>query len=127
MDHKELFIELREHINKIKQQKPVIIVEGKEDKLALEKFGIGNIVTLNKPLYQIVEDATGAEQVLILTDLDKKGKELYAKLNHQLNQFGAKINNKFREFLFRRTKLRQIEGLWRYYHRLERSSHAFID
>lgn len=127
MYNKKTYLELKEHIDWITKNKPFIIVEGKEDKLSLEKLGIRNIVTINKPLYKIVEEAMEEEQVLILTDLDKKGKQLYSKLNHQLNQFGVKINNNFREFLFRKTKLRQIEGLWRYYIRQGRRLGILID
>jgi len=47
----------------------------------------------------------------LLTDLDKKGKELYGKLNSGLQRFGVRIDNNFREFLFKKTKIRQIEGL----------------
>ena len=53
-----------------------------------------------------------------ITDFDKKGKQLYGKLNHDLCRFGVKVDNKFRHFLFRKTKLRQIEGLDSYIERL---------
>ena len=65
-----------------------------------------------KPLFQIVEEvADSNKECVILTDLDKKGKEIYGKLNSNLQRHGVKINNKLREFLFRHTKLRQIEGI----------------
>ena len=46
--------------------------------------------------------------------MDKQGKELYGKLNSGLQQRGVKIDNNFRNFLFKNTKLRQIEGLETY-------------
>ena len=100
-------------IEKIKNTGILVIVEGKKDRIALEKFGIKNIVELNKkPLFQIVEDvATCNKECVILTDLDKKGKEIYGKLSSNLQRNGVKVNNKFREFLFKHTKLRQIEGV----------------
>ena len=71
--------EIEEIIEKIKQEKPLIIVEGKKDKAALEKLGLSNIMELSKkPLFQIVEEvANSNDECIILTDLDKKGKEIY--------------------------------------------------
>ena len=114
---KEKFYEL---IDKIRNSNILVIVEGKKDRAALNKFGITNIIELTKkPLYQIVEEiADSNDECIILTDLDKKGKELYGKLNSNLQKYGIKINNKFREFLFKHTKLRQIEGMDSYFDRL---------
>ena len=102
-----------EILDEIKNSNILIIVEGKKDKAALQKLGIKNIIELNKkPLFQIVEDvANSNEECIILTDLDEKGKEIYGKLNSNLQKNGVKVNNKFREFLFKHTKLRQIEGM----------------
>ncbi len=106
--------ELVKEIEKLKEADFIIIVEGKKDKSALEKFGIKNIITLSKkPLFAIIEDVVDKnKEVAILTDLDKKGKQLYGKLNSGLQKFGVKVNDKFREFLFKKTKLRQIEGIY---------------
>ena len=110
MDKKE---EFRNIIEKVKNSSILIIVEGKKDKAALQKLGLSNIIELNKkPLFQIVEEVSGSNgECIVLTDLDKKGKELYGKLSSDLQKHGVKVNNKFREFLFRHTKLRQIEGI----------------
>lgn len=103
-------------IEKIKDSNILVVVEGKKDRAALNKIGIQNIIELNKkPLFQIVEEiANSNDECVILTDLDKKGKEIYAKLNSNLQRNGVRINNKLREFLFKKTKLRQIEGLTTY-------------
>ena len=108
--------ELYNHIKKIKDCNILIIVEGKKDEKALKKFGISNIVELNKkPLFQIAEEISGSNgECIILTDLDKKGKELYGNLSSNLQMRGVKIRNDLREFLFKHTKLRQIEGLTKY-------------
>lgn len=105
--------ELSEWINKIRDSDAIIVVEGREDKAALNRLGICNIVQLNKrALYKVVEELIEkGKEVIILTDLDKKGKQLYGRLNHDLQRFGVKIDNRFRNFLFKHTKLRQIEGL----------------
>ena len=112
--------ELNNLIEKIKDSNALIIVEGKKDREALQKLGISNIVELSKkPLFQIVEDiADSNEECVILTDLDSKGKEIYGKLNSNLQKHGVKINNKLRDFLFKQTKLRQIEGIGHYLDRL---------
>lgn len=118
---KETIIELLDWIDKIMNSDKIIIVEGKEDKAALNRLGITEIVQLNKkPLYKIVEELIEkGKPVIILTDLDKKGKQLYGKLNHDLQRFGVKVDNKFRHFLFRKTKLRQIEGMDSYIERIK--------
>ena len=105
--------EFNNHIEKIKSSNIIIIVEGKKDRAALNKFGITNIMELTKkPLFQIVEEvAASNEECVILTDLDKKGKQIYGKLNSDLQRHGVKVNNKFRNFLLKSTKLRQIEGM----------------
>ena len=105
--------ELQFFIEKIKSSEILVIVEGKKDREALQKLGIGNIIELSKkPIFQIVEDiADSNDECIILTDLDKEGKQLYSKLNSILQKNGVKVNNKFRDFLFRHTKLRQIEGI----------------
>lgn len=113
--------EFDEFLEKLKKdsKKKIIIVEGRKDKKALEGFKIKNIIILRKPLYLIVEYVVKSEKdCIILTDLDKKGKELYGKLASSLKQFGVKIDDRFREFLFK-TKLRQIEGLTRHMRKLE--------
>ena len=109
--------ELIEQIEKLKKSGCLIIVEGKKDKNALEHLGLKNeIVTLSKkPIFSLVEDIVRKnKKVAILTDMDKKGRQLYGKLNSNLQQFGVKVDNKFREFLLKETKLRQIEGLVTY-------------
>ena len=108
--------EFSEHIDKIKQSNQLIIVEGKKDTKALQNFGIKNIIELNKkPLFEIIENiSNNNKKCIILTDLDRQGKELYGKLNSGLQQHGVTINNDFRNFLFKNTKLRQIEGLTTY-------------
>lgn len=111
-----LMLELYKIFDNIKNTNMLVIVEGKKDKAALQKFGISNIVELSrKPLFSIVEEISNSgKECVILTDLDKKGKEIYGRLNSDLQKHGVRVNNKFREFLFRHTKVRQIEGIYGY-------------
>ena len=110
MNSKEEFLGI---VEEFKQNKIIVIVEGKKDAAALRQFGLNNILELSKkPLFAVVEEVSdNYKECAILTDLDKKGKELYGKLNRDLSQRGIKINDKLRNFLYRNTKIRQIEGL----------------
>lgn len=108
------------HLRKLKNSDKIIIVEGKKDRSALIKLGIENIVELSKkPLFEIIEDiADTGKECIILTDLDKKGKQLYGEINSGLQKFGVKVDNRFRNFLYKNTRLRQIEGIVKYMRKL---------
>lgn len=112
---------LQEWVEELKNSDKYIIVEGPNDRKSLQSFGIKHIITLSrKAIYKVVEELVEkADEVVILTDLDKEGKQLYGKLSHDLKRHGIKVDMKFREWLFKETKLRQIEGLVRYYKRTE--------
>ncbi len=115
-DFDKFIDELRED-----SKEKIIVVEGKKDKSALEAFGIKHIIVLRKPMYMIVEHiADSGKECVILTDLDREGKELYGKLAGSLKQFGVKIDDRYREFLFK-TSIRQIEGIFRHIKRLAES------
>ncbi len=115
------YSELVEHLDRIKEF--VIIVEGKNDKRALVEAGIDekNIISINKrALYKVADEASAdGRKVVILTDLDKRGRRIYSELNEGLNIMGAVVDNSFRNFLFAKTSLRQIEGVDSYLGRLE--------
>ena len=107
--------ELQSHLLLLKEQNILVVVEGAKDRLALNYLGVDNVITLNKPLFAIVEEvARVANECVVLTDLDGEGRRLYARLARDLNNHGVKVNNAFRNFLFRETSLRQIEGLATY-------------
>lgn len=116
MEEKEKLMEWAE---KLAESGKIIIVEGKKDREALESLGIENIITLKKPLYCIVEEvAEKSKGAVILTDFDKKGKELYGRLKKDLSRNGVKVDSHFREFLQKSTRLSHIEGLKSYVERL---------
>ncbi|HIJ19236.1 TPA: toprim domain-containing protein [Candidatus Woesearchaeota archaeon] len=112
--------ELRQHLHNMGESHILIIVEGFKDKKALANVGIANVFALDRmPLYKVVETvAKKATDCMILTDLDAEGKKLYARLNHDLQRHGVRVDNSFREFLFRHTSLRQIEGLDSYFKKI---------
>jgi len=110
--------DFQEQLDEINSKK-IILVEGKKDSAALKKLGLKNkIFILNKPLFEVVEEISRqTKNVILLTDLDSEGKKLYSKLKKDFQQHGIKIDDKFREFLFK-TQLRQIEGMDTYYDKL---------
>lgn len=109
---------LEEWISKLKDSDKLIIVEGKRDRAALEELGIKNVIILKNAIYKDIENVVNNDnkEIIILTDLDKMGKKLYAKLKRGLTERGITVDNYFREFLFKHTRLRQIEGLVSYMH-----------
>lgn len=114
---KDVYDEIMGYLDEIKKHGKLVIVEGVNDKKALQSFGVKRVKTLSKrALYKVVEEVKDKE-VVLLVDLDKAGKKLYAYFNSEFSQRGVRVDNKFREFLFRKTKLRQIEGLKRFMER----------
>ncbi|MCK4589328.1 MAG: toprim domain-containing protein [Nanoarchaeota archaeon] len=115
---KDVYDEIMGFLKRIKEEDKLVIVEGVNDKRALASFGVKRVKTLSRrALYKVVEEVRDKD-VVLLVDLDRAGKKLYAYLNSEFSQRGVRVDNKFREFLFRKTKLRQIEGLKRYMERL---------
>ena len=104
---------IEDWIDELKNSNKTILVEGKKDQIALNNLGINNIITLKqKPIYKVVEEISeNSKEVIILTDLDAEGRKLYSKLKYGLQKHGIKIDNKFREFLFKKIKISQIEGI----------------
>ncbi len=104
--------DIDEWLKGMRSTEKTIIVEGPKDRDALEYFGIKNIVMLSrKPLFEIIEDvAASSREAIILTDFDRKGRELYGKLSSGLQRLGVEVDNKFREYL-QRTRLSHVQGL----------------
>ncbi len=101
--------ELLKEIENIRYKNLLVIVEGKKDKIAMNKFGIKNVKTINRALFEVVEEINNKE-VVLLTDLDREGKKLFHVLNSVLQRRRIKVNNKLRNILFR-SSLSNIEGL----------------
>jgi len=113
-------IELLEQIEKLKKSKKLILVEGLKDKNALAELGITNVLVLKKALFAVAEQvAEICSECIILTDLDAEGKELYRRLKMHLEKAGVKVDDSFRNFLFKNTKLSHIEGLSAYVEHLQ--------
>ena len=110
---------LKDWISRLQTCNKAIVVEGKRDVKALRHFRIKYIYPLSKPLYAIAEHiSAGFKKAIILTDLDSEGKFLYRRLKTELTRLGVEVDNRFREELFKYTKLTQIEGFDSYYERV---------
>jgi 5S rRNA maturation endonuclease (ribonuclease M5) len=108
--------DLSEWRDRLQRSRKMILVEGPRDEQALREIGITNPILLlhKKPLYAVVEEAAErCKDIVILTDLDKEGKKLFGRLNTDLQAFGVRVDKTFREYLFKNSKLRQIEGISR--------------
>ena len=104
-----------EWINKLSNEDSLIVVEGKKDKIALNRLGIENIYLINKPIYSLIDMLTEKnKEIVILTDLDKEGRKLYHKLKKGFQRNGIKVNDRYRKYLFK-CKISHIQGLFAYY------------
>ena len=110
--------EMQTLITDIIDQDLLVIVEGKKDKAALKELGITRVINLCAQ-HKMLEKVAHEKQVIILTDLDKEGKRIYGKLKDLFSRHGIHVNDKLRNFLFKHTKLRQIEGLGHYIDHIE--------
>jgi 5S rRNA maturation endonuclease (ribonuclease M5) len=108
--------ELMRLLDELRDGGKIVIVEGVKDKRALAHFGITNVITLSrKALFEVIEEVANAtKECVLLTDLDRKGKELFGTLNQGLQHHGVRVDNELREFLFKKTTLSHIEGLVTY-------------
>ena len=105
---------IREAAEYLRQSKAIIIVEGKKDERALREMGVeGEVVTLSRqPIFAVAESvAAQSRDAIILTDLDKEGKKLYGMLNRALQRLGVRVDDTIRNFLYKNTTVRQIEGM----------------
>jgi 5S rRNA maturation endonuclease (ribonuclease M5) len=96
----------------LKKSDSIIIVEGKKDLAALERLGIINAKELKGPIFEFCENISkDHKEAILLTDLDSEGKRLYSIIKENLERNKVKVDNSFRNFLFRETVLKHIEGL----------------
>ncbi len=98
------FTSLKDWLERLKEfsekEKTVVLVEGKNDKQKLEKFGITHIYSIKgKKFYDILEDLENEDLVIILTDLDKQGEKISSKISSMFQREGIPVDLGFRESL----------------------------
>ncbi len=112
---------LKEWIKRLRSNKEHIIVEGYNDKKALVALGVKPdlIVVFGMPPYKLAEElAKVTKRVVLLVDLDKEGKKIYANLKENFVRNGVQVDTYFREALFRYSELSHIEGAQTYFRNL---------
>ncbi len=95
----------------------MIIVEGKKDAAALNALGFEKVyeihhvgVSLHERIEHIIHRIGRKDSVCILTDFDKKGKQLYFLIFKEMQSLGVKLDNSLRGILGR-MGISHIEGL----------------
>ncbi len=114
---------LQNEIEKFKEY--VVIVEGKKDVDALKSLGFEkvyaihkNSISLRERVEQIMLNVEHKEKVCILTDLDKRGRQLYEKLKPIFQELGAKLDSAFRGILIK-ARVSHIEGIYTFIQKAE--------
>lgn len=94
-----------------------IIVEGKKDVAALNSMGFEkvyaiheNSVPIRERIVQLSEIIGRKEKVCILTDFDKKGKQLYMLIKSEMQALGMKLDSSLRGLIIK-AQVSHIEGL----------------
>ncbi len=85
-----------------------VVVEGKRDRVALQKLGIRNRITLiNQSPDRVAERVAshGASEAVVLTDFDRSGEELAQRICEALESYGVKPDLNIRR------KLRYLFGV----------------
>jgi 5S rRNA maturation endonuclease (ribonuclease M5) len=103
----------------------VIIVEGKKDVSALKSLGFSKVyelhitsIPLRERIEQISKEISKKDKVCILTDFDKKGKQLYLYSKPIFQELGVKLDSSFRGLLLK-AQVSHIEGLPSFLKKLE--------
>ncbi len=111
---------IQEWIKSLKNSGLLVLVEGNKDKKALKSFGLSNIMTIKKPLFEVVEEISDiTDKCILLVDLDKEGRKLYSYFKKNLQRHKVKIDDRYRNFLFKNTEITNIEGIKKYATRKE--------
>jgi len=101
----------------------VIIVEGRKDKEALRRLGLVGPIVCFKSSGRGLADFLGnieARKVMVLTDFDKEGKDISARINEELAHLDMKTDHMLRKRLgaLVRQDARTIQDLFRYVERI---------
>lgn len=104
----------------------VFIVEGKKDVASLHGLGFERIyaihetgVSLRERIEKIAGELDKKDKVCILTDFDKKGKQLYLLLKKEFQEMGVKLDSSLRGILLK-AGVSHIEGLYEFMQKIEK-------
>lgn len=119
MDDEERFQELLDVLADLREanEETPIVVEGVRDVASLRSLGIaGHVIPLHAgaTLFGLAEEISSqADEVILLTDWDRKGQTLYEQLGAALAANGVKLVGSFRDDLRHaiRPTLKDVESL----------------
>lgn len=89
----------------------LLIVEGKNDRKALERIGLENIVEISGKRLENVVDKIKHTVVTILTDYDKEGLKHYKRLKSLLTANGIYVDDSIRRNFRKVFLVNKIEEL----------------
>ena len=124
-------LSIMEELQHYAEQGMPIIIEGKKDEKSLKELGIeGNFIKVSGSpykLFEIAEIAAQSSKIIILTDFDKKGKELAQKLSEDIQRLGSYPNLQIRRRIMGITRryIKDIESLSRHLHQLELEEYPY--
>ena len=102
----------------------VFVVEGKKDVAAMNNIGFERVHTIHNtgvPIRKRIEEIQSIlrkkDKVCILTDFDKKGKQLYLLLKKEFSEAGVRLDGSFRGILLK-SGVSHIEGLDSYMNKI---------
>ncbi|MHA1238442.1 MAG: toprim domain-containing protein [Candidatus Odinarchaeia archaeon] len=124
-EDEEILTEIKKvilEINDLSRECP-ILVEGKKDVRSLRALGVeGRIMLISgSSLLEISEKLLYYKKAVILTDLDKKGREIANSISRYLRENGTVPLTTYREKLSKATrgKVQEIEGLLHFVRKIE--------
>ncbi|MBI5804091.1 toprim domain-containing protein [Candidatus Pacearchaeota archaeon] len=115
--------QLKQEIERYKDY--VILVEGQKDVSSLKACGFDKVyqihktsVSLRERIEEIAKQIDKKEKVCILTDFDRKGKEIYMKTKAILQELGIKLDSSLRGLLLK-AKVSHVEGIHTFMKKVE--------
>jgi len=97
----------------MKLQENCVLVEGKRDKLAMQKLGCEDVIAVSGRTRQL-RDVIKCEKVIIATDLDRKGNELARRVREEMEGL-IKVDSETRIHLAKLLELKYFEDIKRKY------------
>ncbi|MBI2542916.1 MAG: toprim domain-containing protein [Candidatus Aenigmarchaeota archaeon] len=107
-------IEQIKFLEKMKETDKKVIVEGMNDKNALKKLGVNNLLDISgKATYSVIEKlmTDNTSEVIILTDFDREGVKKFKELAKLLNHNGIKTDDNMRKRFRQIFRIIKIEEL----------------
>jgi len=94
-----------------------VVVEGKKDVEALNACGIFDVVSVNAKggpvgTIEFLEER-GVNEIIILTDYDRRGEQLHTRLRELAISAGISVNEDLRKKLHETTHVKYVEDLAR--------------